>query len=251
MSRFVEPIKGVKHLRVNATLHGRSVHRKRDVPGHNVFKGYNTPGVGDAIDWFDKTNVPVYAIADCVQTAHRNDANRLEVITLEGEGWLAIYAHIDAVHNGAGKRFRQNDVVGRLRGDLKDPHLHFELWIKGRAIHAPTPGQLRVRLIQALGLDSIPVAAEEGGPRLIVAKPALEVASLDGLLYNELPSRWNKQENIIEVDTDSLKGWLGKTNRGLVGFVPIREALQQLNVEATYDLKHLHSVDPRIYVFTR
>lgn len=72
--------------RVNATLHGRSVHRPVDVPGHNVFKGYSTwetnghVGVGDAVDLFAAPGAPVYAMHDGTITDWRNDASRLEVV---------------------------------------------------------------------------------------------------------------------------------------------------------------------------
>ena len=83
-----------------------------------------------------------------------------------------------------------------------------------------------------------------------VAKPAGDAPSLDGLLYLEVPSRWNHAENVIEADTRALAEWLARDPSGLPTFAAVRTALEQMGVAATYDLKHLHSAsDPRVYVF--
>ena len=249
MSRFVEPIRPMRSLRLNATLHGRSVHRPGDVPGHNVFKGYTRPGSGDALDFFAPAGAEVVALADGVQTAWRNDATRHEVLYLEGDGWLAVYAHVNAIHERTGVRVRRGEPVGRLRGDLRDPHLHFELWLDGRAVHAPTPGALRQRMLGRLGLAGED-APEPDDACLIVAKPAGDQPSLDGLLYNELPSRWSLTEGVVEVDAGALAEWLGKRLPSPAGYLPVRLAMERLGVPATYDLKHMHAHPPRIYVFT-
>jgi hypothetical protein len=142
------PLTSFSIRRVNATLHGRSVHRPEDVSGHNVFRGYNAPGTGDALDVFCSAGTPVVALADCVQTRHANDGTRKEVIYLTGDGWLAVYAHIDAASNNTGTSYEAGQEVGRVRGDLSDPHLHFELWRDGqtRAVNAATPRGLQVAL---------------------------------------------------------------------------------------------------------
>jgi len=256
VSRFIEPIRHMGARPVNLTLHGRSVHRPVDVPGHNVFRGYTTwannghVGVGDGVDLAGAAGTEVYALADGVQTEWRNDMKREEVITVEGEGWLATYAHVNATHEAVGIRVQQGEVVGRLRGDLASPHLHFELWLGGTAVHAPRPAQLRDLMRARLGLtDHEPVS---GDPRLIVAKPTDDPDRIDGVAYLEVPSRWDHSRNLIEADTDALGEWLGKDPGDLPDYEHIRVALEHMGVPATYDLSHLHSAtDPRVYVVTK
>ena len=126
-------------LRYNKTLHGRSVYRSQDVPGHNVFKGYSTwasnghRGVGDGLDCFAPARTPVYAMHDGVQTRWDNDTEKLEVIYIEGGGITTVYAHIDATHEREGVKINRGEVVGYVRGDLSDPHLHLEVWLDGKA----------------------------------------------------------------------------------------------------------------------
>lgn len=144
MSRFIAPVQGFAVRRVNTTLHGRSVHRPEDVSGHNVFRGYNSPGTGDALDVFCPGRTPVVAIGEGTQIRHANDASRKEVVYIAGDGWVAVYAHIDAQYQDTGHRFDAGDRVGLVRGDLNDPHLHFELWLStDRAVSAATPTGLR------------------------------------------------------------------------------------------------------------
>jgi murein DD-endopeptidase MepM/ murein hydrolase activator NlpD len=239
----------------NLTLHGRSVHRAADVPGHNVFKGYTAwannghVGVGDAVDLYAEGRTEVCAIADGVQTRWRNDMTRNEVIYLEGEGWLAVYAHVNAVHEGVNIRVRKGEVIGRVRSDLNRPHLHFELWLGGKAVHAPRSAELRDLMRAKLALTGH--EPTPGDPRLIVAKPADDATSIDGLVYLEVPSRWNHAEGLIEADTRALGVWLNKDPSGLPDFEHIREALEHMGVSARYDLTHLSSdTNPRVYVFT-
>lgn len=135
--------------RINATLHGRSVYRPVDVPGHNVFKGYSTwetnghDGVGDAVDLFAPGRTAVLAMHDGAITEWRNDASRLEVVYLEGGGLITVYAHVnfnEAYRVGA--KLSAGDPIARVRGDLTDPHLHLEVWADGKAISGRTPAAL-------------------------------------------------------------------------------------------------------------
>jgi len=151
--KLIPPLEDMERRRVNATLHGRSVPRDADVPGHNVFKGYGEwarnghVGVGDGVDLFADGGDQVVAIGDCVQTVWRNDGEKLEVIYLEGDGWLAVYAHINARHEGTDIEIEAGEVVGWVRKDLSDPHLHFELWIDGKAVTAETGEGLRDEMV--------------------------------------------------------------------------------------------------------
>jgi hypothetical protein len=161
-SKLTSPIDNLLLRRVNNTLHGRSVYRSEDVPGHNVFRGYSTwegnghKGVGDGLDLFAVAKTPVYAIGDCTQTLWRNDASRLEVIYLEGSNWIAVYAHINAAHEGTGIQLKSGDIVGYIRGDLSDPHLHFELWVDGKAVSAPTAKILQTKVAAFVQAPIIP-----------------------------------------------------------------------------------------------
>jgi murein DD-endopeptidase MepM/ murein hydrolase activator NlpD len=180
--RLVPPIEGFATETINTTLHGRSVYRSQDVPGHNVFKGWETwannghVGVGDGLDvegvgW----RTPVVAVCDGVQTVFRNDMTKLEVVYIEGDGVVAVYAHINAAYEGTGKRWKQGETIGVLRGDLNWPHVHFELWLDGKAVSDPTPEGLRAKM---LGLFAPP-------------SPEYTLVGLDGIAR---PGPWMGQD---------------------------------------------------------
>jgi murein DD-endopeptidase MepM/ murein hydrolase activator NlpD len=148
---LIAPMTDFEGRRINNTLHGRSVYRSRDVPGHNVFKGWSTwasnghKGVGAGLDvggkgWVD----PVLAICDGELYNWRNDTSKLEVVYLRAPGVDAVYAHINfQPERTLPARVKQGESIGVVRGDLNWPHLHFELWLNGKAVAAPTPRQLR------------------------------------------------------------------------------------------------------------
>lgn len=184
-------------LRYNTTLHGRSVYRSQDVPGHNVFKGYSTwegnghRGVGDALDCFAPAWTPVYAMHDGVQTVWRNDTSKLEVIYIEGGGVTTVYAHIDASYEGTGVPIRRGQHIGRVRGDLNDPHLHLEVWVDGSAVAAKTPGALAAKLMALCAEPAVPKpfrvevlgqyldaddAYEKDGETWVKLRPVAEIA---------------------------------------------------------------------------
>lgn len=148
-----EPIEGFGRRAINRTLHGRSVYRWEDVPGHNVFRGYSEwernghVGVGDALDLYCEPGTAVVAPGCCRQVRHYNGGTRREVIYLEGEGWLAVLAHITAASVGVGREYDAGEVCGRVRGDLGSPHLHFELWLGDRAVAGRTPEALRRNMV--------------------------------------------------------------------------------------------------------
>ena len=189
MSRLIAPIANFATATINNTLHGRTVYRSEDVPAHNVFKGWSTwltnghRGVGDGLDiggqgW----RTPVVAVCDGVQSYFANDMTKLEVLYLEGDGIVAVYAHVNAVFEGTGKRWRQGETIGVLRGDLNWAHLHWELWVDGAVIAAQTPEALRAKMLglfaQAPAPDDdlqVVLIREPGQPGEIVAcRPAFE-----------------------------------------------------------------------------
>jgi murein DD-endopeptidase MepM/ murein hydrolase activator NlpD len=150
------PIDGFNSSRINQTLHGRSVYRPEDVPGHNVFKGYTLSGSGDALDiagtgW----KSPVYAVCDGAITRWQFDTQRLEVIYFEGvedgKSVVAVYAHINRDESiKLGARVPKGTKLGVIRGDLSDPHLHFELWVDGASVSAPSPTTLRGKMMKLM-----------------------------------------------------------------------------------------------------
>jgi murein DD-endopeptidase MepM/ murein hydrolase activator NlpD len=154
------PIDGFDSSRINQTLHGRSVYRTEDVTGHNVFKGYNTPGEGDALDiagtgW----KSPVYAVCDGAITRWQFDAKRLEVIYFEGisdgDYITAVYAHINRDESiKLSAPVPRGTKLGVVRGDLSDPHLHFELWVNGMSVAAPRPEALRDKMVALMDMGN-------------------------------------------------------------------------------------------------
>jgi len=131
--------------RINRTLHGRSVHRPHNCSGHNVYKGYNTPGTGDAIDLFCDPRTKVVAAHAGVVTRHRLDGTRKEVLYIESVDYTSVYAHVDATIR-VGTTVVSGVPVAVVRHDLNDPHLHFELWVDGKAVHGRSPMDLLLAL---------------------------------------------------------------------------------------------------------
>jgi murein DD-endopeptidase MepM/ murein hydrolase activator NlpD len=163
------PISDFRLRRLNSTLHGRSVYRPEDAPGHNVFKGYSNPGTGDAVDLFGAAKETVYSIAPGKITRHQFDETMKEVIYFEGDGFIAVYAHINKVSSiPIGKVIAADSVIGYLRGDLNDPHLHFELWVDGKSIRGATSGECRYNMaayLEDISIDTpiIKVGRDENG----------------------------------------------------------------------------------------
>ncbi len=178
MTGLIAPIERFGTARINNTLHGRSVYRDENVSGHNVFKGWTEwaqnghVGVGAGLDVMGQgRRTPVVAICDCTQTRFRNDMTKLEVLYIEAPGVVAVYAHINARFEGTGKRWKQGETIGVVRGDLNDPHLHFELWLDGRSIASPTPEELRARMLAEFGVtETTPVKVITHGTEDVVAE---------------------------------------------------------------------------------
>ncbi|MEN6521277.1 MAG: M23 family metallopeptidase [Armatimonadota bacterium] len=149
---MVSPIKGgIANRRYNKTLHGRSVYRKMDVPGHNVVLGYSSPGVGDGLDIFTNAGEPVFAMhgGRINRIADRN--GRLACIYIAGKDMTTVYAHLH-IHEKIrlGTVVREGECIGWVGRKLKDPHLHLEAWTGGKCISAKTPAQLAVKIGQII-----------------------------------------------------------------------------------------------------
>lgn len=145
-----EPIKGgILNRRYNRTLHGRSVHRKKDVPGHNVILGYSRPGVGDALDIFVPAGTPVFAMHSGRISRIADRGGRLSCIYIAGKGTTTVYAHIHIKESlKLGHRVEEGDHIGWVDRKLSDPHLHLEAWIGGKSLSAKTARGL-ARVIEA------------------------------------------------------------------------------------------------------
>jgi murein DD-endopeptidase MepM/ murein hydrolase activator NlpD len=142
--KLLRPLPGdITRLRVNKTLHGRSKYRKKDVPGHNVVKGYNSPGTGDGVDLFVSSGLPVTAMHAGKITRIADRTEKLSCLYIEGKvdghEVISIYAHVsikgdlvEGCHVEAGR------VLGYVGNKVSDPHLHLELWIDGKAVCATT-----------------------------------------------------------------------------------------------------------------
>lgn len=151
---LARPIAGnITKCRLNVTLHGRSRYRRKNVSGHNVIKGYLVPGTGDALDIFippDRpadAGAPVYATHDGVVTHIGDRYGKLACLYLEGKVGnrkvTSVYAHVN-YKSGVlvGSKIGRGQVIGYIDDDLRDPHLHFELWDNGSALTARTPLEL-------------------------------------------------------------------------------------------------------------
>jgi murein DD-endopeptidase MepM/ murein hydrolase activator NlpD len=137
---------------VNSTLHGRSIPRNEDVPGHNVIKGYSAPSgrrVGDGVDLFVPAGTPVYAMHEGTIIRMAEPEGRLGCLYIENRelGVLTVYAHLnvkDALR--VGDEVEEGQVIGHVNRQLKHPHLHLEMWVHGNAVASRTPGGLKLRI---------------------------------------------------------------------------------------------------------
>jgi len=149
---MISPIRGgISGRRYNRTLHGRSVHRRQDVPGHNVVLGYNRPGTGDALDIFIQAGEPVFAMhSGCINRIADRDG-RLSCIYVADKKVVTVYAHLHIKERlKLGMQVREGEVIGWVGRKLKDPHLHLEVWIGGKAVSAPTPKALAEAIRQLI-----------------------------------------------------------------------------------------------------
>ena len=149
------PLKGgLAGRRFNRTLHGRSVHRRQDVPGHNVVLGYSRPGTGDALDVFVPAGEPVYAMHDGVVNRIADRGGRLSCIYVAGFGVTTVYAHIHIRGRiRLGTKIKAGEVIGWVDRKLNDPHLHLEVWTGGSVISGRTPSELAASISNALSLN--------------------------------------------------------------------------------------------------
>lgn len=138
---------GIMGRRYNRTLHGRSVYRKADVPGHNVVMGWSKPGVGDALDVFVPAGAPVFAMHAGRINRIADRGGRLSCIYIAGKGITTVYAHLHIRERIAlGMRIHEGDLIGWVGRELKDPHLHLEVWSNGHSITATNARSLATKI---------------------------------------------------------------------------------------------------------
>jgi len=130
--------KDIRKLRVNNTLHGRSVWRKQNVRGHNVIHGYDSPGKGDGLDLFVPHGTPVRACHDGRITRIAEPLGRLGCVYVEGSKVFTAYAHL---HVRECLKLRDIISAGTLLGwvngkIIHNPHLHLEIWENGKSVSA-------------------------------------------------------------------------------------------------------------------
>ena len=142
---------GILGRRYNSTLHGRSVYRKRDVRGHNVVKGYSRPGTGDALDIFVPAGTPVRAMHSGHITRIVQPLGRLGCVYVEAKDVITIYAHLHIRELvKVGDEVEEGQLLGWVGRILNDPHLHLEVWIKGKALAERTPRALAEKINLAI-----------------------------------------------------------------------------------------------------
>lgn len=145
---MISPVKGgIIGRRYNRTLHGRSTHRKQDVPGHNVVLGYSRPGVGDALDIFCPAGEPVYAMHSGRISRIADRGGRLSCIYISGGRTTTVYAHIH-IHDRVvlGSNVREGELIGWVGRKLSDPHLHLEIWMQWRALSGASSVELAANI---------------------------------------------------------------------------------------------------------
>jgi murein DD-endopeptidase MepM/ murein hydrolase activator NlpD len=147
--------KKVTAYRRNKTLHGRSVYRPQDVPGHNVCKGYSHPGTGDALDLFCPAGTEVRAMHSGQIGRFAEIGDTGTVIYVDGTASTVdvttIYCHLHAKENlTLGSHITQGQVIGYVGKKVKDPHLHLEVWAGGHSISGKTARELAKKVGQMI-----------------------------------------------------------------------------------------------------
>ncbi|MEN6370946.1 MAG: M23 family metallopeptidase [Armatimonadota bacterium] len=138
---------GILGKRYNRTLHGRSVHRKTDVPGHNVCIGYSRPGTGDGLDIFCPASTEVYAMHDGVVQIIKDRNGRLSYVYIRNGRTFTVYAHIYVKASlQVGSTVKAGELIGWVNKILKDPHLHLEVWPDGKILHDSKPAGLAKKI---------------------------------------------------------------------------------------------------------
>lgn len=138
-------------MQIEATLQGghydesrHSMEAKRFVllaplRGH-VSASYDAAKGHCATDIVAQPEAPIMAVSDGVVVMVTWDASFGNTVVLQhADGLLSIYKHADRVLRGVGDYVRGGEaiaIVGNTGILTTGPHLHFELWMHGRALDA-------------------------------------------------------------------------------------------------------------------
>lgn len=117
----------------NNTLHGRSFLYPETITKHNVYRGYGTPGVGDAVDLSLATesgsNKPVNAMFNGI-VSQNADCAVLDSDPIEYNYPIqARYCHTHDIVTGKVSAGQEIAKIGKYK------HVHFEVWVGNRSIH--------------------------------------------------------------------------------------------------------------------
>jgi len=120
--RFVKPCRGPITspfgMRYHPILHYKRMHRGVDI------------GAG--------TGTPIYSAAEGeVIRAYYSNSYGNVIMIAHGGGVTTVYAHCSRIYVRDGQRVRQGQSIGAVgsTGLAKGPHLHFEVYVNGRAVN--------------------------------------------------------------------------------------------------------------------
>jgi murein DD-endopeptidase MepM/ murein hydrolase activator NlpD len=134
---FFPPTGTQKPSHFNGTLHTRSTMRPEAGSGHNVFKGYGSPGTGDAVDiGTGSSGSPVYAMFDG-KVSHATNAGEkaaTQCLVLTANSGTDIEAWYCHVKGDSKESVNAGDKIGET-AFTNGGHLHLEVWIGGKSVH--------------------------------------------------------------------------------------------------------------------
>jgi murein DD-endopeptidase MepM/ murein hydrolase activator NlpD len=118
-----------------------------------VIRGFSRPGTGDALDVFVPAGTPVRAMHSGHVTRIAQGLGRLGCVYVEAADIISVYAHLHVriptpERDGlkVGDHVEEGQLLGWVGRILNDPHLHLEVWIKGKALAAPAPAELAQKI---------------------------------------------------------------------------------------------------------
>lgn len=93
------------------------------------------PRMHNGTDFVAESGTPVFATAvGIVQRMEKHAIWGNKVVIQHGAGFSTVYAHLGTVKTSLGKRVKRGETIGEigLSGLTSGPHVHYELWNKGR-----------------------------------------------------------------------------------------------------------------------
>jgi murein DD-endopeptidase MepM/ murein hydrolase activator NlpD len=96
------------------------------------------PDFHPGIDISTPVGRPVVATADgIVLYASRRGSYGNTIVIDHKYGMMTLYGHLSRYNVRPGKRVKRGDVIGYVgsTGRSRGPHVHYEVWVSGRAVH--------------------------------------------------------------------------------------------------------------------